>query len=328
MSKTTQRQDIYDPKTIRNFCNLLPCSEYLDYLYLLTVADICATNPALWNAWKDSMLKELYLASKKLMQEDKAMFDETGLINARRENALKILKAEGIHQDQVHPLWHNFKNNYFLHESPETIALHTRTILECKQTPVILIMPHHSQGGTEVFIYMPHRDDRFTLTTTILSNQHATIQEANILTCDNQYDLDTYIILDEQNRVFFDQKHIDEIYKALKEHLLDKGTLPTIKKRRLSRTQAHFNLTPKITFTEDQERKHTCLFLITSDRPGLLAHISKIFLDQNIHLHNAKITTAGERAEDMFYITNKQGNVLDENEKQQLTEKLMEIRKL
>jgi len=289
MSKITQRQDIYDPKTIQHFSSLLPDSNHLDYLYLLTVADICGTNPALWNAWKDSLLKELYLATKQAMRQEKILLDEATLISKRRQHALELLlhndvnldarlvnkfpyvvmdprlRGDVIHkktylQDEapgsvdnsfsealrpatcsrdpenllnaqhycteidrsgsrelaagrqrsnsqrtldIQTLWNTFKGNYFLHESPEIIARHTKAILECKQFPLVLIMPHHSLGGTEVFIYMPHRDERFTITTTILSNQHATIQEANILTCNNQFDLDTYIILDKQNRAFF-----------------------------------------------------------------------------------------------------------------------------
>lgn len=325
MSKITQRQDIYDPKTIQNFCRLLPDSNYLDHLYLLTVADICGTNPALWNAWKDSLLKELYLATKQAMHQEKILLNEAVLIQKRREQALQILLNDGVQQIDVETLWHEFKDNYFLHESPEIIARHTKAIIECKQFPLILIMPHHSLGGTEVFIYMPHREDRFTITTTVLSNQNATIQEANILTCNNQFDLDTYIILDEQNRAFFDKQHADDIHQALMKSLTDNMQLPTITKRRLSRTQAHFILTPTMTYSEDEDRHYTCLFLIASDRPGLLAHISQIFLSEKIHLHNAKITTAGERVEDMFYITNQQEKVLDVSEQERISDKLMAI---
>lgn len=325
MSQVTQRQDIYDPKTIENFCSLLPESRYIDYLYLLTVADICGTNPALWNAWKDSLLKELYFAAKQAMRQEKILLDETTLINTRRQQALDILTHDNIDQLDVEALWHNFKGPYFLHESPEIIARHTKAILACKQFPLILIMPHHSLGGTEVFIYMPHRDDRFTMTTTVLSNQHATIQEANILTCHNQFDLDTYIILDEQNRAFFDEQHTLTIHKALMAQLTGSHPVPAITKRRLSRTQAHFNVTPKITYSEDHDRQYTCLFLVASDRPGLLAQISRIFLSEKIHLHNAKITTAGERAEDMFYITNDHGKMLSQSEQDVLRDKLMGI---
>jgi len=325
MSKITQRQDIYDPKTIQQFCTLLPDRNYLDHLYLLTVADICGTNPALWNAWKDSLLKELYVSTKQAMRQEKLLLDEATLISKRRQQALDILLNEDLNTLDVQALWQNFKGNYFLHESPEIIARHTKAILKCSQFPLILIMPHHSLGGTEVFIYMPHRDERFTITTTVLSNQHATIQEANIITCNNQFDLDTYIILDEQNRAFFDEQHINAIHKALMSHLTDTDALPPITNRRLSRTQAHFILTPKITFSEDTERQYTRLFLVASDRPGLLAQISQIFLSEQIHLHNAKITTAGERAEDMFYITNQQGCVLDLPEQEKLSGKLMAI---
>jgi len=209
-----------------------------------------------------------------------------------------------------------------LHESPEVIARHTKAILGCKQFPLVLIMPHHTEGGIEVFIYMPHRDERFTITTTVLSNHHVTIQEATILTNDNNFDLDTYIILDENNQVFFDEKRITEIRQALINYLADSQQLPTITQRRITRTQAHFNLSPKITYSEDS--KYTCLFLVTGDRPGLLATISRIFLSEGIYLHNAKIVTAGERVEDMFFISNQQGEKLTENEREQLRNKLIE----
>ena len=220
-------------------------------------------------------------------------------------------------------LWKDFKEKYFLHEPPEIIARHTKAILNCKHFPLVLIMPHHTQGGTEVFIYMPHRDERFTITTTVLSNYYATIQEATILTSDNNFDLDTYIILDEKNQAFFDEKRTLSIQQALIRQLSSQQPLPTVTQRRLSRTQAHFNLKPQITYSEDTQHQHTCLFLVTSDRPGLLATISRIFLNENINLHNAKIATAGERVEDMFYISNQQGRTLDKKEQERLSYKFI-----
>ncbi|KGP63910.1 protein-PII uridylyltransferase [Legionella norrlandica] len=322
MSQTAQRKDIYDPKTIEQFCQLLPLSKYLDYLYLLTVADICGTNPTLWNAWKDSLLKELYRAAKNRLQKEQELVDEAALISIRKQRALEMLISQGISPNAVHYLWNQFKGKYFLHESPEIIARHTKAILNCKSFPVVMIMPHHSQGGTEVFIYMPHRDERFTITTSVLSNHHVTIQEAAIITCDNQFDLDTYIILDENNQALLDQHRAADIQKALCEHLANTGRLPTISRRRLSRALAHFNVATQITFIDDQFSHHTQLFLVTSDRPGLLATISRVFLILNIHLHNAKIATAGERVEDMFYISNQKGLPLNQEEKESLREKL------
>ncbi|BCA95715.1 bifunctional uridylyltransferase/uridylyl-removing enzyme [Legionella antarctica] len=324
MSQTAQRQDIYDPKTIEHFCQLLPHPRYLDYLYLLTVADICGTNPALWNAWKDSLLKELYRAAKHMLHKEQELMDETALIAARKQYALTILASEGVSPVTIQKLWDQFKGKYFLHESPEVIARHTQAILLAKQFPLVMIMPHHSQGGTEVFIYMPHRDERFTITTSVLSNHRVTIQEAAIITCDNQFDLDTYIILNEQNQAFFDEQRSTQIQKDLCFHLADNDHLPPVTRKRLSRALAHFNVKTQITYNEDKLNNHTRLFLVANDRPGLLATVSRVFLTLSIHLHNAKIATAGERAEDMFYISNQKGLPLDSEEKETLRQKLSE----
>lgn len=324
MSQTAQRQDIYDPKTIEHFCKLLPHPRYLDYLYLLTVADICGTNPTLWNAWKDSLLKELYRSAKHMLHREQELLDETALIATRKEAALALLVEENESVDAIEHLWSQFKGRYFLHESPEVIARHTKAILNCTHFPLVLIMPHHSQGGTEVFIYMPHRDERFTITTTVLSNHHVTIQEAAITTCDNQFDLDTYIILDEHNQAFFAEDQSKAIQQALCTHLSDRNKLPSISRKRLSRAQAHFKVKTQITYNEEALNHHTSLFLVTNDRAGLLATISRVFLTLSIHLHNAKIATAGERVEDTFYITNAQGHSLTQEEKETLKQKLIQ----
>ena len=323
MSKTAQREDIYDAKTITRFCSVFPENEYLDYLYLLTVADIVGTNPALWNTWKDSLLKELYLAASQAMCHEKTLKNEAALIRGRRQDALNILEKDGVDASTTEALWHDFKNSYFLHESAESIAHHTKAILSCTEYPLVLIMPHHSLSGTEVFIYMPHREDRFTITTAVLSNHRVTIQDATILTCNNQFDLDTYIILDEHNQAMVDAKQIESIQTSLTTHLKDRASLPSIIQRRISRTQAHFNISPQITYTKDQERKQTGLFLVTSDSPGLLASISQVFLEQKIHLHRAKIATAGERVEDMFFISNQEDNVLTKEEESTLRQALI-----
>lgn len=323
MSQTAQRQDIYDPNTIKNFCQLLPQPYYLDYLYLLTVADICGTNPNLWNSWKDSLLKELYRAAKHMLHKEQELIDETALIKARKQYALSILVMEGVAEKAVEDLWKQFKERYFLHESPEIIARHTKAILACTKFPLVIIMPHHSQGGTEVFIYMPHRDDRFAIATTVLSNHNVTIQEAMILTCNNQYDLDTYIILDEQNQAFFDKQRSHDIQQALCTHLAKTEQLPVVARKRLSRALAHFNVKTQIHYNDDLTYHQTRLFLVTGDRPGLLATIGRIFSALNIHLHNAKIVTAGERAEDTFYITNQQNQSLTNEEKEILKQRLI-----
>lgn len=324
MSHTAQRQDIYDPKTIQQFCKQLPDGRYLDYLYLLTVADICATNQKLWNSWKDSLLRELYKHARERLVLEQKEIDEQSLICQRQAQALKLLKQQKIPATAVKKIWRHFKGIYFLHESPQAIANHTRAILNCTNFPLVLILPHHSEGGTEVFIYMPHRPERFTISTTVLANNNATIQEATILTFENQFDLDTYIILDEHHQPFTDEKRIKQLHTDLGLYLGNNtSVLPMISRKRVSRTLAHFTRSPQITFADDEGLPITRLFLITADRPGLLAKISRIFSQHNIVLHNAKIATAGERAEDTFYISAQDNKILSEEAKMALSQQLI-----
>ncbi len=318
MSQTAQRFDIYDPQVINDFCKKLPQPYYLEYLYLLTVADICGTNPGLWTTWKDSLLKELYRAASQAMQASQLPINETNLILIKQHEAMQVLNAQGIHKKEVETLWKAFKGKYFLHESPEIIARHTKAILSSNTYPVIMILPHHTEGGTEVFIYMPHRDERFAIATTVLSNHRTTIQEASVLTCKNGYDLDTYIILDEQNKAFFSTQMIQALEKDLYYYLHNKNTFPPVIKRRISRTKAHFNIKCTIKFSYDPHLNLNQVFIVANDRPGLLSHISQVFVEQKILLHHAKIATAGERVEDTFIISDKYGKPLSEDVQKEL----------
>ncbi len=322
MSHTAQRKDIYDIMIIAEFCQHLPHSHYLDYLYLLTVADICATNPKLWNTWKDSLLKELYYAAKLHMHQDEGEFNNTQLISERQALALDLLSETSLNPEEIDTLWQQLNHRYFMHESPSMIAAHTKAILSATHYPLILIQPHHSDAAMELFIYMPHQDERFAITTAVLSNCHVTITEANILTNTHEFDLDTYVILDEDNHTSMPHHKINLIQHNLETHLSQKK-LPRIIHRRIARLHAHFHFVPQITFQQINHQRYTQLLFITSDRPGLLAHISQIFLKHRIHVHHAKIVTAGERAEDTFSITHENNQPLSPKEQEMLRKTLL-----
>lgn len=322
MSKTAQRFDIYDPKVINEFCKKLPKANYLEYLYLLTVADICGTNPSLWTTWKDSLLKELFRAAQQKMHPSLLPINEASIVEVKKNKATQLLNRAGFKKVDIDGLWASFKSKYFLHESPKVIALHTKTILNSQSYPIVMILPHHSEGGTEVFIYTPHRDDRFAIATTILSNHRTTIQEASILTCNNGYDLDTFIILDEKNEAFINPVTIKNIKKDLRFYLNNKHAYPPVIKRRVSRTKAHFNIQGSIQFSYEQHFKLNQIFIVANDRPGLLANISRVFVDQNVLLHQSKIATIGERVEDVFIVSNTEGTLLTDAEQQRLSEAL------
>lgn len=326
MSLTTQRNDIYDPQTIENFTSKVGNKRYLDHLYLLTVADIRATNPSLWNSWKDSLLRELYRLTDNLFQQKSNTIDENDIISGKQAKASALLIEQGFTQDQIEQLWPQLSPAYFLHESARKIARQCEAIFTHQDTdsPLVSITQHHTAGGTEIFIYAPIQNYRFAITTAVLANYHLTIFEARIINATNKYSLDSYIVLDQHNQPIDNPFTLASLQQALQYYLTIGSPKPHLSRRRMTRHQRHFLRPTNIKFQTDTHRNRTNMLLTTSDRPGLLALIGKAFVACQILLQNAKITTAGERVEDVFFITDTERQPLDETKQEQLRSILIE----
>ena len=169
--------------------------------------------------------------------------------------------------------------------------------------PIILTTTHHNQGGTEIFIYMPKRDDVFAVTTNVLDKLQLNIVEAQILTTHDGYTLDSYIVLNEHGQMVTDKNQIATINRRLQQQLAHADKAFKLSKRRTSRRLRHFNYPSKIQFRQDSRRQRTLLEIDTPDRPGLLARIGVALLQCKTRLAHAKIATLGERVEDVFMIT-------------------------
>lgn len=128
MSITAQKKDISDPSVIMDFAKKVIDKNHLDFLYLLTVADIRATNPEMWNSWKDALLKELYHGTKKALQQGLEMPDQKKLISDIREKILPSLKETGFTIEQIDNLWNDLSEEYFLYYTPEEILWHISSI--------------------------------------------------------------------------------------------------------------------------------------------------------------------------------------------------------
>lgn len=322
MSSTTQKMDIFDPEVINQFAMEVDNEMYLNHLYLLTVADICATNPTLWNSWKDTLLKELYTATKKYLQQrkDKAMMKKE-IVQDNQNQAMASLQenSPSLDHEAIQSLWSQWGNNYFLRNPPEEIYWHTQAILtyKNKEEPLFLIRNLANQGGTEIFLYMPNGDFIFANNTATLSELNLNIVEARIITAKNHYTLNSYIVLDRFNHTIDDPYKIKRIEGFLRQRLQKKGP-PPLPTQGIPRHLKHFYIPTEILFREDKRKQYTILQLITSDHPGLLAEVSISFITCNIQLHNAKIVTLGEKVEDIFFLTNKENQPLNQEQKAQL----------
>jgi len=314
MSTTAQKKDISDPAVIHEFALHVGSIKYLNYLYLLTVADIRATNPELWNSWKDSLLKELYIATHSALHrglQNPVIRSER--LKDNKKETLAVLNRLGISRSSIDQCWQHLNDdNYFLRYSADEIAWHTIAIAASKSEdfPLVLLRPHNQRGSAEVFIYAKNEALVFSICTATLDHLGLTILDARIITTSNQYVLNSFQILEQSGEAIDDLFRELHIATSLRNNLLSKQLKTQKNIHKQSRQARHFPIKTRISYLDDPLHKHTILELITTDRAGLLSIIGQAFKEQDIQLHNAKITTIGSRVEDMFYISNKDSQAI------------------
>jgi len=306
LSMTAQRKDTSDPDVIQGFAKEVGDTTRLDYLYLLTVADARATNPARWNSWKNALLRELYLATKQALERGlhkPQALDE--LIREKREDAIMQLKEAGIIRKHAEALWSTLGEDYFQHTSATALAWQAQQVLEAApdDLPLLLLRRQTSRGGTEVFHYGKNEDGLFALATTILDQLNLNIVEARIETANTGYTLNSYQVLDDNGKPISGRERKQEITTALKKGLSQKEQVGQEVSRRISRRLKSFTTPTQITFGHVPGHQFTIMKLITSDRPGLLSQVGWTFASCQIRLHTAKVATIGATAEDIFFIT-------------------------
>ena len=326
MSTTAQRKDISDPDVVNKFAAQVGNEKYLDYLYLLTVADIRATSPTVWNSWKDALLAELYHATHRALRRGLSNpIVQSEVIAERKKEARKQLKLQRISEERIEQFWNRLEKEYFLRYSGNEIAWHTRAVIENSdnEPPLVLLRQQTERGGTEIFIYTPICGFQFTTTTTLLDQLGLNIVDARILSTNDNFTVDTYIVLEDDGEPITGRFRLDEIQQQLEQLLTHPEQAPNKVHRQVTRQLKHFPIPPQVFFHEDPGNERTIMEVVASDRPGLLSIIARVMAECHIQLQNAKISTLGEKVEDIFFITDETGRPLrNDEDKQCLKEKI------
>ncbi|MFA5627908.1 MAG: [protein-PII] uridylyltransferase [Thiohalomonadaceae bacterium] len=329
MSSTAQRQDISVPEVINTFAADVGDENHLNHLYLLTVADIRATSPSLWNSWKDALLGMLYNSTHKALRRGLTNpIDAAELIIKTKQEAGEQVRGKEISASAITALWDKLDDDYFLRYTTDAIAWHAETIISAQNEPLplIRIRQQNQRGGTELFLYTPRHDNLFALTTRTLDKLALTITDARITTSRDGYTLDTYIVLEEDGSPLSDAHRIEQLEATLREVLSQPETIPSKVVRRLPRQLKHFPLSTEVNFAPDPYNDRTVMEVISSDRPGLLSQIGKALMECGVRLQNAKIATFGARVEDIFFITDAHNQPLtDATQMEKLRQRIIEL---
>lgn len=311
MSLTAQKRDLGDPLVIRGFAETVGDEERLDALYCLTVADISATSPKLWNAWKDRLLGELHRAARDALARGLAHpLGVAERVAAAKAGARARIDAADA---AVDALWADFPDDSFLRYSSDQLVWQTRLILAHigDATPLVAVRSTGERAASELFVHTVDRPGIFATLTAVIDRMGLNVTAARIVTGRNGRTLDTIDVV-EQNGLPLDPKRAQQLALRIRDEL-DRDPLTARPARRvLSRAARSGGIATRIDF-EATESGRSRLCLVTTDRPGLLAHVAAALRECAVNLHDARIATFGERAEDYFELTGANG-MLDPGE--------------
>jgi [protein-PII] uridylyltransferase len=312
MSQTAQRRDITDPETLRGFCELVGNQARLDYLYLVTIADIAATSPKLWNNWKGSLLWELYtMTSRALSEGSTNLFDREHHIQQARFEVREHLLEAGFEAGAIDALWESLPQDVFLSFSMEQLEWTAATVLKpSADCPVLVAMRNvEERGVSELLVHSPDYDGLFAAVTTVIDEIGLDVMSARIRTTAAGKSFDLFQIMD-SNAQILNQVDSERLKLRLCKVLSD-AIVPRPVVRKLPRRLRPFKSVPEIHFSAAQGGEKTLMDLICSDRPGLLSDISSAMVACGIRIHDAKITTMGDRVEDAFILSDNQNAPLN-----------------
>ena len=323
MSSTAQKQDISDPVVIHRFAAHVAERERLDLLYLLTCADIAGTSPKLWNGWKDRLLADLYTATRLALRQGlEHPVAAAQRIAEHRVAASLLLASQGIDADAAEVLFNALPDESFLRGRVDAVAWQAsqlRGLAGCEL--VVAARPLGAQAGAlEIFVRSPDRDGLFAAIVATIDRLGLAIQQARLLDAPEGCVVDTFEVVPADGQRLVTPEHVEQLLlAALQSDELDAIRPP---RRTQPRHLRHFRIAPQVDFA-DGEHGRTLLSLVCTDRPGLLADVTRVLRECGLRVHDARIATFGERAEDMFQISDEHDRPLHDHQRQALRDALL-----
>ena len=304
MSAVAQKQDLSDPDTIVRFAAIVKTERHLIALYILTVADIRGTSPKVWNAWKGKLLEDLFRATRRLLVGSGAAFSLDADLQEKQAEALHTLKLYGFSDTAHQALWNQLDVAYFMRHDAKEIAWQSRILVNRLDAsdPVVKARFSPFGEGLQVMVYTRDQPDLFARICGFCDRMLLTVVDAKIHTTRNGYALDSFILMDAGSNYAGGHGQPELVERDLSLALATRAPLKEPVTGRLSRQARHFAIEPSVNIRPDEKGQRFILSVTAGDRPGLLYRIALSLHQYGVNLHTAKITTLGERAEDVFLI--------------------------
>ncbi|AZG37251.1 [protein-PII] uridylyltransferase [Shewanella psychromarinicola] len=331
MSITSQRMDIYDPEVVNAFAKKVGTLTRLDALYCLTIADIQATNDDLWNDWKASLLKDLYFVTRKALRNGfENILQLRTLVREHKQEALNLLAADEDSSVYIKALWRRLPIAFFSNAEADDIARYTQAMINHDLAPVtdnqyntlILLDDAVVKGCSDVFVYTKDRSGLFVKLFNTLATLRISVKQAQIARTKDGYVVESFKVLDFDEKPITSTQRRKQVINKLHQ-VLDKGMI--LSKKRQSRRHQSFDNQPNVEFLRSRKSNRSLVNVSALDTSEFMEQIASTFRELDLHIHSATISTVGERADNVFLLSNKDDQQLTPDQQQQLSATLMQV---
>jgi [protein-PII] uridylyltransferase len=314
LSNTAFRRDPADPKTVEDFVGQVQSPERLRLLLILTVVDIRAVGPGTWTEWKRLLIRTLFEAAEERLRLGHKQRGRSEQVAERQDRLARSLDwnraAMRAHSKRL-------PDSYWLAEPPEWQEANARQVAEAEarlgdRAASVAVAPDKASGMTRVSIYAPDRPGLFFRIAAALNAAGASIADARIHTTRDGMALDNLLVTDPRGRPYEEAARRRRLAAALEQSLADHHAVTAVELPALARRDQAFAVAPRVLISDKASTRTTVVEVNARDRPGLLARLAQAIHVEGYELHSAHIATYGERAVDVFYLTDGHGRKLDE----------------
>ena len=304
MSDTAQRRDVSDPKTVRDFVDMVQSPEMLRLLVILTVADIRAVGPGVWNGWKGQLLRELYYAAETMMMGGDQAPGRTTRVAAAKA-ALEARLGDLTPAQREKALSRHY-DNYWLAFDESELERHARLITRADAKGELLTLEANSndfRAVTEIVLYTPDHAGLFSRFAGAIAMAGGTIVDAKAFTTSDGFALDVFSVQDAEGEAFGDKERLGRLATSIEKTLRGELRPRQLLARKAPKTRASaFSIKPKIHFDNEASRIATVIEVECLDRPGLLYDVTQAIFESGLSISTSMVATYGERAIDVFYV--------------------------
>nr|WP_237392330.1 [protein-PII] uridylyltransferase [Aurantiacibacter rhizosphaerae] len=305
MSATAFKRDLSDPKTIIDFVSEVQNLERLRLLTVLTIVDIRAVGPGIWNSWKRQLITDLYENSVERLRLGHKAHGRDRKVSAKKETVTQMLGSQG---HLVEDLDDRFDDAYWIAEPEDVIAInlpHYQAARAADHSLSIHAQYYEALGATLVTVIGDDHPGLFFRIAGAINLAGGNIIDARIHTNRVGKAVDNFLVLDPLGKPFREEQQLQRLKQSIEDALANKiDMVPRLAKRPLKRSRAeNFRVAPVVLFDNDASNRFTVIEVNATDRPALLNRLTRAMFEKSLIINSAHITQYGERAVDTFYVT-------------------------